>query len=356
MQAGKTAAGEVAPIFEVDAAWPKPLPNNWIVGVVSGIATDERDHIWMVHRPASLTETEKAAATTPPAAECCIPAPPVIEFDAHGNVVQGWGGPGPGFDWPDEEHGISVDRHNNVWITASGAKGAQILKFTRTGKFLLQIGQRGKTGGSNDTTTLGRPAQVAVDEQANEVFVADGELNRRVIVFDAETGAYKRHWGAYGEKPDDTVKSKYDPNAPASRQFGAGAVHCIQMASDGTLYVCDRSNDRFQIFHKDGTFVKEIVIAKQTLGVGSVFAIDFSPDQKFVYVGDGTNQKVWILRRDQLQIVGSFGHPGRSAGQFLRVHDLAVDSKGNMYVAEANEGRRAQKFTFKGLSSGKSSQ
>lgn len=355
-QAVNTAAADVAPTFEADPAWPKQLPNKWIVGVVSGIAVDARDHIWVVHRAAGLTDTEKAAALTPPQAECCIPAPPVIEFDAQGNVIQGWGGPGAGFEWPDEEHGITVDRKDNVWITASGAKGSQIVKFTRDGKFLLQIGQRGKTGGNNDTTTLGRPAQVAVDDQANEVFVADGEQNRRVIVFDAGTGAYKRHWGAYGEKPDDSPASRYDPSAPPARQFGAGAIHCIQMGADGLIYVCDRSNDRFQVFNKNGTFVKEFFIAKQSLGVGSVFAIDFSPDQRFMYVGDGTNQKVWILRRDPLAIVGAFGHPGRGVGQFLRVHDVAVDSKGNIYVAEANEGRRAQKLTFKGLSASKSSQ
>lgn len=337
------------PIFEVDAGWPKPLPDNWIIGNVGGIAVDARDHVWVLHRPGSLSADETAAATSPPTAQCCVPAPPVIEFDPAGNVVQAWGGPGDGYEWPEEEHGIFIDDGGSVWISGSGRSDAHILKFTRTGEFLLQIGRQGRSDGSNDTEDMGRPAQMRLDAAAGEIYVADGHGNRRVVVFDAATGAYKRHWGAYGDRPDDAVVVRYDPQAPPPRQFGgSGSVHCIRIARDGLVYVCDRSNDRLQIFRKDGTFVTEAFVAGETLGLGTVADLDFSPDQTLLYVADGTNQKVWILRRDTLQTIGSFGRHGRNAGQFHWIHALAVDSNGNIYTGEANEGKRAQKFVFKG--------
>jgi DNA-binding beta-propeller fold protein YncE len=347
-QTSSSAAGQV-PIFEVDPSWPKQLPNNWIVGVVSGVAVDGRDHIWILQRGAAGTEI--LAASDPPEAECCVPAPPVLELDPDGNVVQAWGGPSTEYDWPEREHGIWVDDEDNVWITGwdSDETGGHVLKFTRDGEFLLQIGGEGTGGGSNDETSFGRPAQSWVNHESNEVFVADGEANRRVIVFDAETGAYKRHWGGYGERPDDAAPSEYEPDAAPSRQFGTGAVHCLAISRDEMVYVCDRSNDRIQIFRTDGTFLEEVFIAPRTRNVGSVYAIDFSPDQRFLYVADGTNERVWILSRDELEILGWFGHPGRNVGQFLRNHDIAVDSEGNLYVGEANVGRRMQKFTFEGL-------
>lgn len=336
-QTPQRAAGGGVPVFEA-AAWPKPLPNNWVLGPVSGITVDAVDHVWIVHRPREVKQ---------PAG---VPAPPVIEFDAEGNVVQAWGGPGTGYEWPEQEHGISVDHRDNVWVSASGDHDAQILKFSRGGKFLLQIGHQGKNGGSNDTANLGMPTQMRVDRETHEVYVSDGEQNHRVIVFDADTGAYKRHWGAYGEKPDDKAATKYDPNGPPSTQFGS-AVHCIHIAADGLLYVCDRANSRIQVFRKDGTFVKEARIAAGTSGAGSVWDLEFSPDQKFVYVADGSDQKVWILRRDQLQVVGSFGEKGSNIGQFATsVHDIAIDSKGNLYTGEAANGSRVQKFASKGLS------
>ncbi len=342
-------AGEEVPIFQADPSWPKQLPNNWIVGVVSGIAVDGRDHIWILQRPGSLEGTEILAASDPPASECCVPAPPVLEIDADGNVVQGWGGPSTEYDWPEREHGIWVDDEDNVWLTGDDETGGHVLKFTRDGEFLLQIGGEGTGGGSNDEASFGRPAQSWVNHESNEVFVADGEANRRVIVFDAETGAYKRHWGGYGERPDDAAPSEYEPDAAPSRQFGTGAVHCLAISRDEMVYVCDRSNDRIQVFRTDGTFLKEVFIAPRTRNVGSVYGIDFSPDQRFLYVADGTNERVWILSRDELEILAWFGHPGRNVGQFLRNHDIAVDSEGNLYVGEANVGRRMQKFTFEGL-------
>ena len=332
------AASTSAPAFEADARWPKPLPNGWTVGPVSGITADARDHVWIVQR----AETVRLAGGQP--------APPVIEFDPEGNVVQTWGGPGAGYEWPQQVHGITVDYKDRVWISGNGETDAHILAFSRAGKFLLQIGHAGKNGGSNDTANLGRSTQMRVDPQTNELFVSDGEMNQnhRVIVFDADTGAYKRHWGAYGAKPDDAaVTARFDPNGPAPKQFG-NAVHCLRIARDGLVYVCDRSNSRFQIFRKDGTFVKEMFIAKETGGQGTVWDIEFSPDQRFMYVADGGNQKMWILRRDDLQVVGSFGGPGSAPGQFATsLHDIVVDSKGNLFTGEAATGGRVQKFTVK---------
>lgn len=330
------SAGDV-PTFEVDATWPKPLPNNWGVGPVSGIATDASDHIWIIHRG----NTVKQAGG--------VPAPPVIEFDAAGNVVQTWGGPGEGYEWPQQVHGITVDARDRVWISGNGERDTHILAFSRAGKFLSQIGRPGQSGGSHNTAHVSQATQMRVDLRSNEIYISDGEMNRnhRVIVFDSETGAYKRHWGAYGEKPNDAAAAaKPDPAAPLPRQFG-NAVHCLRIDRDGLVYVCDRSNSRFQIFRKDGRFQREIFVPKPSAG-GTVADIDFSPDQAFLYVADGANQKVWILRRDQLRIVGSFGERGTGAGQFATtLHDLTVDSRGNVYTGEAATGGRVQKFARK---------
>lgn len=335
------------PAFKVDPFWPKPLPNNWLIGQVSGVAVDSRDHVWIVQRPGSLSEDEAGAVQTPPRAVCCIPAPPVIEFDSAGNLIQAWGGPGSGYDWPETEHGIFVDYKDNVWLGGSGANDHQVLKFSRDGTFLLQIGEAGKTGGSNHTSFLGKPADTEVDPETNEVYVADGYLNKRVIVFDADTGEYKRHWGAYGNRPDDESLGPYDPNAPGAKQF-RNPVHAVRISNDGLVYVSDRVNNRIQVFQKDGTFVKEAIIAKNTLGSGSAWDVDFSPDsaQTHLYNPDGSNQRVWILFRKDLRILGHFGRSGRYAGQFHWVHNLAVDSKGNIYTAEVDNGKRAQKFVY----------
>lgn len=337
----------VAPVFKVDPFWPKPIPNDWLIGQVAGVAVDSRDHIWIVQRPRSLSEIELGAAQDPPLSMCCKPAPPVMEFDADGNFVQGWGGDGGGYEWPTAEHGIFVDYKDNVWMAGNGPDDHQVLKFTRDGTFLLQIGRAEKTEGSNHTEYLGRPADIYVDPEANEVYIADGYLNKRVIVFDADTGDYRRHWGAYGEKPDDTDLGPYDPDAPAAKQF-RNPVHAVQISDDGLVYVADRVNNRIQVFQKDGTYIKEGFIAKRTLGTGAADDIDFSPDvqQMFVYTGDGSNQQVWTLQRMDLTVLGSFGRRGEMAGQFQAMHNVATDSKGNIYTGEVGTGRRVQKFVL----------
>jgi hypothetical protein len=333
------------PRFAVDPYWPKPLPGNWMLGQVSGIAVDRHDHIWIVHRPGTLVDDEKGALASPPATRCCTPAPAVLEFDAEGNLYRSWGGPGKGYDWPESEHGIYVDQHDDVWIAGNGNKDQQILKFSPDGRFLQQIGRPGATGGSNNTTALGRPAHVEIDAQANELFVADGYGNRRVLVLDATTGNYKRHWGAYGNRPSDDKLAAYSPGQPLSQQFG-NPVHCARLSKDGLVYVCDRANDRIQVFERSGKYVREFRIAPETLQNGSVWDLVLSEDpaQRYLFMADGANGQVLTIERASGKVLGGFGRNGRMAGEFKWVHNIAIDSKGNLYTSEVGTGRRAQKF------------
>ena len=350
--AGRVMFGAGAPNFQVDSSWPGQLPNKWTIGQVSGLAITPQGHILVIHRPGTIGADQKMAAANPPGAECCVPAPPVIEFEPSGKVVRAWGGPGSGYDWPQTEHGIYVDGKGNVWVSGVAGKDfGRILKFTSDGKFLMQIGETLPAGHAftNDSTTaLGRqPADMFVDLKTNELFVADGDGGAsRMIVFDSETGKFKRMWGAYGEKPGELPAPKHEPNGPTSKVFSS-AVHCVKEAKDGSLFVCDRNGDRVQVFKKDGTFVKEKIIAPQTMGTGSAFDVQFSPDHKYLYWVDGGNQKVRILQADSLEEVGSFGGVGQGAGQFRNAHSIAVDSKGNIYISETGEGKRVQKFVSK---------
>ena len=328
------------PRFLVDPFWARELPNNWMLGQVSGVAVDTRDHVWLIHRPHTLDARQRGEEGM-----CCVPAPPVIELDPDGNVVRSWGGPGGGFEWPQNEHGIHVDSQGNVWIGGNGANDAHVLKFTGDGEFLLQIGRAGQSGGSNDTMNLGRPAAIEVDTAASEVYIADGYGNRRVVVFDSETGEYKRHWGAYGERPDDGPLPAYDPTVEPIRHYRS-PVHGVAIADDGLVYVADRTNNRVQVFRKDGQFVTEALIRPETLGSGSASGVTLSEDagQRWLFVPDGTNNVVWILDRTSLEVVAYFGRLGKNAGQFYRLHNLAIDSRGNLYTTEVNVGQRLQKF------------
>lgn len=337
------------PVFQVDPNWPKTLPNNWTFGEFSGVAVDSHDHIWINQRPRTLADDEKYLLANPPIGDCCRPGPSIMEFDQEGNFVQGWGGPGTGYDWPDNEHGIHVDDKDHVWVGGNGAKDTHILKFTKTGTFILQIGRKGESGGSNDTGNLNRPSKMQVNSRTNELFVSDGYGNRRVVVFDAETGRYKRHWGAYGNKPDDAAPRTLMATGPGPQQFNL--VHGLRLSKDDIVYVADRINNRVQAFRTDGTFLREGFVARSSLGNGAAYDVDLSadPQQRFVYVPDGTNNHIWILDRNTLRVLGNFGRQGRYAGQFHHSHSLAVDSRGNIYVAET-QGKRVQRFLFKGLS------
>lgn len=357
---GRTAE---APYFEVDPYWPRPLPNHWMLGSAVGVSVDERDHIWIVHRPSSLADNEKGLDLKPPTGECCAAAPQVLEFDPGGVLVGHWGGPGEGYEWPESTHGLTVDRKGNVWIGGNGNSDAHMLKFTREGKFIRQFGRAGArrgpsdakgdptyVRGSSDPQNFGRVAKVFVDEATNEAYIADGYLNKRVAVIDAETGALKRAWGAYGNRPDDVAPEAYNPDAPPSQQF-RNPVHCADLSRDGLVYVCDRQNDRLQVFRKDGTFLKEVFLSRRSLADGSVWDVAFStdPEQTFLYVADGRNMRIRVLKRDTLEELTTFGDGGRQPGQFYGVHSIAVDSKGNLYTTETYEGKRLQRFVYKGL-------
>jgi DNA-binding beta-propeller fold protein YncE len=348
--AARAGAAAQAPVFEVDPFWPKPLPNHWVLGSTIGLSVDAQDHVWILHRPQTVEDNFKAAEANPPIGVCCKVAPPVLEFDQEGNLLTAWGGPGAGYEWPESNHGITVDSKGNVWIGGNGNSDTQILKFTRDGKFLLQIGKHGVHNGSNDTKNFWRPAKIWEDAAAGEMYVADGYGNRRVIVVDRETGAYKRHWGAYGTKqPDDAPMPAYKPGQAPSKQFNT--VHCADVSRDGLVYVCDRVNDRVQVFRKDGTFVKEAFFDTNTLRSGSVWDMTFSsdPQQTYIYMANGVDEKISVVLRSTLQVLTSFGDGGRQPGQFFGVHNLAADSHGNLYATETYTGARVQKFRSKGL-------
>jgi uncharacterized protein GlcG (DUF336 family) len=330
------------PTFEVDPAWPK-VPATWKVGDASSFAIDARDNIWLLHRPRTLKPEDAAKA-----------APPVMVFDTAGTFINAWGGANAGFEWPEREHGIYIDDKGFVWITGNncptnGLPGLkpvaddQILKFSPDGKFVLQIGRSNKSTGNADTKNVHRAADVWMYPRTNELFVADGYGNHRVAVFDGTTGAFKRMWGAFGNKPQDDdhcdiVAPQSVPPGPGPQNFST--VHAIRVAKDGTVYVADRENRRVQAFTAEGQFVKQLVKAD------SAFARDLalSPDpaQQFLYVGNG--QDIAIVDRASLEIVGSIKVPGMIGGG----HHLATDSKGNIYIAQTGAGM--QKLVFKGMS------
>jgi DNA-binding beta-propeller fold protein YncE len=407
---GRGAAAQ-APRLEVDPLWPQPFPveKHWALGSVTGVTVDSQDHIWVTHRGVdSLQTNEKGPTLTPWAAECCYSAPQVLEFDVSGRLLDSWGGPGQGYQWPQNPSGIAVDSKGNVWIAAAGAPvaaggrgargaapaagadaagrgggaavpappaaaagaaaGAQgargarggaaaaapapgdahVIKFSAGGNFILQIGTPGQSDGPDSATTLSRPAALAVDDAANEVYVADTG-NRRIIVFDATTGAYKRHWFGSGDKASGPAPAAYDPAAPPVRSFRDPT--CVKISRDGMVYICDRGSDRIQVFQKNGTFVKEMVVAKDTRAEGSVWDVAFSNDaqERFLYVADGLNKTVWILQRDTLTPVSRFGDGGRYPGLFYAVGSVAVDSRGNVYTGEGSEGKRVQKWINRGM-------
>jgi hypothetical protein len=367
------AQAKQAPIFEVDPLWPKPLPNHWVTGSTIGLSVDAQDNVWTIHRPNTVEDNFKAAdilvgdargrddeaqpgapnAAAPsqgaPIGKCCKVAPPVLVYDQAGNLVRSWGGPGQGYDWPDSNHGITVDHEGNVWLAGNGMRDTQILKFTGAGKFIFQIGKHGVHNGSNDVENFWQPTKLWEDVAANEMYIGDGYGNRRVMVVDVATGKYKRHWGAYGNKPSDERVPAYTPDGPPSQQFNT--VHCAIVSNDGLVYVCDRVNDRVQVFRKDGTFVKEAFIDTHTFRSGSVWDMTFSrdPQQTYIYAANGVDEKINILLRSTLEVLTSFGDGGRGPGQFFGVHNLATDSKGNLYATETYTGARVQRFLYKGV-------
>jgi hypothetical protein len=344
-------APEKVPEYALDSSWPKlPLPNQWALGLINGIHVDAKNHLWMFHSPELVPNYARGAAQTPPTGRCCVPAPAIIEFDEQGNVLRAWGGPdqAKGYDWPSAGHGLYVDYKGNIWIggsqTRAGAGGSppdgMYLKFDPDGKLLLQIGGRGPSKGSLDPTRLSGASSVDVDAETNEAFIADGYGNHRVIVFDADTGAFKRQWGAYGKPPTDEKLPRYDGGRTLPKQFNL--VHCVRIAADGLVYVCDRLNNRMQVFRKDGTFVTEYVYEPQTKGSGSVGNVSLWPDAKqtLMVMNDPGNFQTVLIRRADGKELSRFGHYGTWAGEYHRNHQMEFDRKGNIYTSEDNRVQR----------------
>ena len=342
------------PKFQVDPSWPK-LPAKWVWGQVSSVSVDERDHAWILQRPSSVRTDQKGMA-----------APPVLEFDAAGNFVQGWGGPGEGYDWVEIEHGIYVDPKGFVWIGGNGKTDHHLLKFTRAGKFVMQIGKKGESKGNSDTSNVNMAADTFVHAKTNELFVADGYGNKRIVVFDADTGAFKRMWGAFGKEPSDAkmVKPKVAEASriPAMYETGPGPdefnppVHAARVSNDDLVYVSDRGGKRVQVFTLEGKFVAQAFIDRWCeaphCGNGQTVAstaFSHDPEQRFLYVASRSPARIWVLDRKTLQPLDSFGRPGVAPGEFYILHHMNTDSKGNLYTTEVQDGKRAQKFVFMGL-------
>jgi len=337
------------PRFKPDPSWPK-IPNNWQFGQVSSVSIDAQDHVWVLQRPGSLEDpAEKKRA-----------APPVLEFDAAGNFVQAWGGPGQGYEWPEVEHGIYVDPKGFVWVGGNGEKDHQIVKFTRDGKFVAQIGRAGQSKGNSDTQNLNRPADVFLHAATNELFVADGYGNRRIAVFDANTLQFKRMWGAFGNAPTDGQPANADADPKGAPQF-VQPVHAVRVSRDGLVYVSDRGGKRVQVFRLDGTYVNQVFIGRDcrapacgngTTAASTAFSAD--PQQRFLYVANRSQAKLMIFDRQSLTLLDEFGRWGSAPGEFGTLHHMNIDSKGNLYTAEVTPlqpvNRRVQKFTFLGVS------
>ena len=379
------AADVMVPKFEVDPFWPKPMPNHWVLAMTIGLSMDAKDNVWIVHRPQTLEQKESYATRNE--ADCCIAAPDVLEFDPAGNLIRHWGRDevrGNGHDWPSSNHGITIDKDGNVWLGGNGAyqpgpapgstaqftapPGAAtqqqmisregggeigiyhdsfILKFTPDGKYLGQIGKANGSKGSLDTENVRGVAQIRLLPQSNELVLADGYGNKRISIWDAATLKFKRMWGAYGRKPNDDPIPHYDVNSP---QFG-NPVHCAQPSNDGLIYVCDRTNNRIQVFKTDGTYLQQYIVKPDTKGDGSVWEIAFSrdPQQKFMYISDGANENIHVFDRKTMKELYWFGGGGRQPGQFYAVHSIVTDTKGNIYTTETYRGQRVQKFVYKGM-------
>ena len=336
----QTAAARAVPTFEVDPGWPK-LPARFKLGDQSSFAVDARDNVWLLHRPRTLGPEQAAMA-----------APPVVVFDPAGNFIKAWGGAGAGFEWPGREHGIHIDHKGYVWIGGNscptrgqpGVTDDQLLKFTQDGKLVMQIGHANQSKGNADTQNLHRPADAWVHPQSNEVFVADGYGNHRIIVFDADTGVFKRMWGAFGNRPVDDDHCEVE--GPTSFALGNGPPsfnipHAIRVAdSDGMVYVADRENRRVQMFLPDGTFVKQL--ARTDIPFAKDLALSPDREQQFLYVGGGKG--IMVVDRKTLDVVGKIEPPGIIGTG----HHIATDSKGNIYIAQPSRG--IQKLSFEGMS------
>ena len=366
-----TLQAESAPVYKVDPFWPKPLPNKWSIQQVVDVQIDKDDHVWMVNRLDARPD-EMAAATKPPRAECCVPGPEILEFDTAGNLIKSWGSQDAVPGWPVRLQSMNVDRSGNIWISGT-AQGDSIIKLSGDGKLLWDFGHRVPKDqpvkqDNQQTATLNGIGAFALDEDAHEIYVADGFANKRILVYDMDSGAFKRGWGGHGiplSEIDNDPAPPYDISGPPPDQMQfAPVLHCVLLSKDGLVYVCERGSDRIQVFTKQGKFVTSYFVHPSTQSrgpncggpfsmkdgpCGTIFHLTFSADrqQKYVMVADGTNNTVWVLNRKDGTVVSSFGGNGRYAGQFHWIDAITVDSKGNLYTGEVEDGKRIQKFVLK---------
>lgn len=324
-----------APKYEVDLSWPKPLPGRWVLGGLGGVCVDRQDHVFILNRQDVLDVDLNAGQM----------APLIIEIDPQGNVVNSWGDPKL---LETRLHSCHFDKDNNIWI--GSAPSGMVQKYSHDGsKLLLQIGKKGVFD-SSDGTVKGKPlnsnaaqffmpSSIFVDRQNGEVYVSDGEGaggNRRIAVMDRD-GKFLRQW-----QPE-----------------GMETVHCMTAANDGLVYVCNRQQSRIQVYDKMGNFKKNIEVpwkpytpppdGKRTETGGSAVSLDLSPDsnQRLIYLINQNNSQIEIIDRQSGKILSSFGRAGHFPGEFDQPHGIAVDSKGNVYVAE-NRGKKIQKFRIVG--------
>jgi DNA-binding beta-propeller fold protein YncE len=367
--ATRTAHGEPAPVFKVDPAWPR-LPNGWILSTVSMVAVDSHDNVWILHRPRGAAPGQR-------------PAPPVVELGPDGAFIRAWGGDAKGYDWPDVEHCIYVDQDDNVYISGSSPNGKSrttrsddmILKFTAGGAFIKEFGGRTVSRGSTDPAAVNKPGDLFVWPKTNELFVADGYGDRRVLVLDADSFAFKRMWGAFGKPPMDDANSggpgptggparkagqpmaidaaapTLDAKGPGPQMF-ASPVHGIVVSNDAIVYVADRANRRVQLFTPQGRYLNQLFLNRSGPASDSVTGVALStdPKQTYLYLADFGNSHIAVVDRKSLKILYQFGVRGAEPGNFQGLHHVAADSKGNLYAAEVAPGSRAQKFLFEGLS------
>ncbi len=363
---------QTPPVYKVDPTWPKRLPNKWSMQQIVDIYVDRDDHIWALNRADDARPDELGAATTPPRAECCVLGPEVLEFDLDGTILKAWGSQDYVPGWPGRLQTLAVDREGNVWISGT-RPGDSIIKFSSDGKLLWDFGHRGpkvpaeQVKQDNQQTATFPPGigGFDFDEDAHEIYINDGFLNKRILVYDMTTGAFKRGWGGHGiplSEIDNDLTPPYDVSGPPpdQKQF-APALHCVHLSHDGLVYVCERGSDRIQVFTKQGKFVTSFFVHPSTQArgehcggiwslkdppCGTVYNLTFSHDtgQKYLLVADGTNNMVWILDRKTGAVAGSFGGNGRYAGQLHWIDSIAMDSKGNVYTGEVEDGKRIQKF------------
>ena len=360
--------GNKIPRFAADTSWPK-IPEGYLIGQVSGVSVDTDGDVWVVNRPNSLHAMDLGATQSPPISECCKPMKEVIEFSPEGDIKRNWGGNdiAPVFDginqFPKNIHGIYSDAQDNIWIGGNGKGDHVIAQFTSDGEYLTQFGRRNNTRGNLDKQMLGNPADIYFDISTSQVFVADGYTNRRIIQFDYKSRKFEQYWGAFGDLPANESRSKtFDFTQAMTTPKGgvdprlanfSDIVHCIVRGPDRLYYVCDRRNNRVQIFSMTNKgkieFLDSLIIADVTGGTGSATDIAWSADGKYMYVADMINGKIWIFDSQNRKKLGSLGRPGRYAGQFHWLHSLDADQDGNLYTTEVHTGQRIQKLLFLGV-------